>query len=69
LHYTGQEDVLVGTNIANRNQSKTEALVGFFINQLVLRVNLSGNPTFRELLGRVREVTLTRTRTCLSRSW
>ncbi len=59
LHrYTGQDDVLVGSPIANRNRAEIEELIGFFVNTLVLRVDLSGNPTFRELLGRVRRVTL-----------
>ncbi|MFN6483747.1 MULTISPECIES: amino acid adenylation domain-containing protein [unclassified Nostoc] len=56
--YTYQEDIAVGSPIANRNRSEIEGLIGFFVNSLVLRINLSGNPTFRELLGRVREVTL-----------
>ena len=56
--YTGQEDIAVGSPIANRNRSDLEALIGFFVNSLVLRVNLSDNPTCRELLGRVREITL-----------
>ncbi|MBF1989862.1 condensation protein [Fischerella thermalis CCMEE 5268] len=56
--YTGQEDIVVGTDIANRNQPEVRGLIGFFVNQLVLRTNLSGNPSFRELLERVREVTL-----------
>jgi amino acid adenylation domain-containing protein len=56
--HTGQEDVVVGTRAAGRNRSETEQLVGFFINALPLRVDLSGNPKFRELLARVREVTL-----------
>ncbi len=56
--YTNQDDIVVGTDIANRNRRETEDLIGFFVNQLVLRTDLSGNPTFRELLGRVREVTL-----------
>ncbi|WP_341529459.1 amino acid adenylation domain-containing protein [Nostoc sp. UHCC 0302] len=56
--YTHQEDIAVGSPIANRNRSEIEGLIGFFVNSLVLRSNLSGNPTFRELLGRVREVTL-----------
>lgn len=56
--YTQQEDIAVGSPIANRNRSEIERLIGFFVNTLVLRTNLSGNPTFQELLGRVREVTL-----------
>lgn len=56
--YTNQNDIVVGTDIANRNQSKTELLIGFFINLLVLRTDMRGNPSFRELLQRVREVTL-----------
>lgn len=59
LHcYTQQNDITVGSPIANRNRSELEGLIGFFVNSLVLRTNLSGNPTFRELLNRVREVTL-----------
>ena len=59
LHrYSGQPDVVVGTGIANRNRAEIEGLLGFFVNSLVLRTDLSGNPTFRELLARVREVTL-----------
>jgi non-ribosomal peptide synthetase component F len=59
LHaYVQQDDLVVGTNVANRNRLETEALIGFFINQLVLRTDLSGNPTFRELLGQIREVSL-----------
>jgi hypothetical protein len=55
LHrYTGQDDLLVGTPIANRTQVETEGLIGFFANTLVMRANLSGNPTFCEALGRVR---------------
>ncbi len=56
--YTGQEDVAVGTPIANRNRVEVEGLIGFFVNTLVLRTDLSGNPTFHELLGRVREMVL-----------
>jgi non-ribosomal peptide synthetase component F len=55
---TGQEDVVVGTGIANRNRGEVEGLIGFFTNTLVLRTDLSGDPSFSELLGRVRDVTL-----------
>ena len=59
LHrYTGQDDIIVGAATANRNHVEIEGLIGFFVNTLVLRNDLSGNPTFRELLGRVRKVTL-----------
>lgn len=57
-YHSGQEDIVVGTDIANRNRSETEGLIGFFVNQLVLRTDLSNDPSFRELLRRVREVTL-----------
>jgi amino acid adenylation domain-containing protein len=56
--YTGQADIPVGSFIANRHWLETEGLIGFFVNTLVLRTDLSGNPSFQELLGRVRKVTL-----------
>jgi len=56
--YSGQEEVVVGSTIANRNRAEIEGLIGFFVNSLVLRADLSGNPTFRELLERVRQTTL-----------
>jgi non-ribosomal peptide synthetase component F len=55
---TGQEDIVLGAPVAGRTQSRSEALMGFFINNLVLRTSLSGDPTFAELVRRVREVTL-----------
>jgi amino acid adenylation domain-containing protein len=56
--YTGEEDVVIGTSVANRNNSGTENLIGLFTNEVVLRTRLGGDPDFRELLSRVREVTL-----------
>jgi len=56
--YTQQEDITVGSPIANRNRSEIEGLIAFFVNSLVLRTNFSGNPTFLELLSRVKEVAL-----------
>ncbi len=56
--YTGNEDILIGTPISGRHLSEIEGLIGFFVNTQVLRTNLSGSPSFRELLKRIREVTL-----------
>jgi non-ribosomal peptide synthetase component F len=55
---TGQEDTIVGTPIAGRNRTELEGLIGFFMNTIVMRTDLSGQPSFRELLGRVRETAL-----------
>ncbi|MEO0869237.1 MAG: condensation domain-containing protein, partial [Cyanobacteria bacterium J06642_11] len=54
--YTRQADIIVGSPVANRNRAEIEGLIGFFVNTLVLRTNVSGNPTFEELLGRVQKV-------------
>jgi amino acid adenylation domain-containing protein len=56
--YTGAEDVVVGTPIANRTDPDVEGLIGLFANTLVVRADLSGNPTFGEVVGRLREATL-----------
>src|SRR5215216_838270 len=58
FRYSKQDDIAVGSSIAGRNWLETEGLIGFFLNTLVLRSDLSGDPSFRELLGRVRQVTL-----------
>ena len=56
--YTEHDDVAVGSLIANRNQIQIERLIGMFANTIVLRTDLSGDPTFSEVLRRVRQVTL-----------
>ncbi len=57
-HLSGQDDIVVGSPIAGRNRVETENLIGQFVNTLVLRTSLFGNPTFTELLSRVRDVAL-----------
>jgi len=56
--WSGQDDVVLGSPIANRTRAETEGLIGFFVNTLALRVEMGGDPSFRELLRRVRETTL-----------
>ena len=56
--YSGQDDIVIGSPIANRNRSEVEPLIGFFVNTLALRVKLQENPTFCELLELVKEMTL-----------
>ncbi len=56
--YTGQENIVVGTPVANRNRPEVEDLIGFFVNTLALRTEVAGNLTFQELVGQVRETTL-----------
>ena len=56
--YTGRTDVVLGSPAANRHQPGTEGLLGFFVGNLVLRLDLAGDPTFRELLHRARETAL-----------
>lgn len=59
LHrYTGQEDLLVDTPISGRSRRELEGVIGFFVNSLVLRANLKGTPTFRDFLGKVRQMCL-----------
>ncbi len=72
LHrYTGSEDIVVGVPIANRNWLRSEALIASFVNTLVMRVDLSGEPVFRELVDRVRPIALEAVpiRTCPSSGW
>ena len=56
--YCGREDIVVGTDLANRNRVELESLIGFFVNLLPVRIDLSGNPTFNELLARARSTML-----------
>jgi non-ribosomal peptide synthetase component F len=56
--YTAQEEIIIGAAVANRNRAEIEPLIGFFVNMLPIRTDLSGNPKFRELLRRVKEETL-----------
>ncbi|SMC29902.1 amino acid adenylation domain-containing protein, partial [Andreprevotia lacus DSM 23236] len=56
--YSGQHDICLGTPIANRNRDEVEPLIGFFVNSLVLRTDLEGNPSFKALLLQVRQTTL-----------
>ena len=56
--HSGATDIAVGTPVAGRDRTQIEGLIGFFVNTLVLRTDLAGEPTFRELLGRVRDVAL-----------
>ena len=58
LRHTGEDDLVVGTPVANRDRAELERLIGFFVNTLVLRVDASGDPRFDELVDRVRAVTL-----------
>src|SRR5262249_6459137 len=57
-YYTGQHDIVLGTDLANRTSVQTEALIGFFVNLLPLRTDVSGDPTYEELISRVRDVSL-----------
>ncbi|MEW5983048.1 MAG: non-ribosomal peptide synthase/polyketide synthase [Acidobacteriota bacterium] len=56
--YSGTDDLVVGSPIANRNRSETEGLIGFFVNTLALRIDLAGRPSFLDLLARVRQIAL-----------
>src|SRR6185312_16689968 len=59
LHrYSGQDDVVVGTLSANRGRAELAPLIGYFVNTLPIRADLSGDPAFRDLLGRVRETAI-----------
>ena len=56
--YSGQTDIVIGSPVAGRSRKEFEELIGFFLNMLVLRLDLSGNPTFTETISRAREVCL-----------
>jgi non-ribosomal peptide synthetase component F len=56
--WSGREDLLLGTHVANRIREEVERVIGFFVNNLVLRIDLAGDPSFRALLARVREICL-----------
>jgi amino acid adenylation domain-containing protein len=59
LHrYTGQDDIAIGSPVANRTRSELEGLIGFFVNSLIMRVNLAGDPSFSAVLSEVRKTTL-----------
>src|SRR6185369_3399117 len=58
MRHSGQEVISVGTVVANRTRREMEDVVGFFVNTLVMRTDLSGNPSFRELIARERQVAL-----------
>ncbi|MGL6342111.1 MAG: condensation domain-containing protein, partial [Waterburya sp.] len=58
LRHTGQEDIVVGSPIANRHHQKLQGLIGFFVNTIPLRTDLAGNPRFRELLSQIRQVAI-----------
>jgi hypothetical protein len=55
---TGRDDITIGTDVANRNRAETEQIIGFFVNQLVLKVGFSGNPTLRQVISRAWETSL-----------
>jgi non-ribosomal peptide synthetase component F len=58
FRYTGQSDILVDTGVGGRDRAQLSALIGFFLNSVILRTDLSGDPTFSELLSRVKRVCL-----------
>lgn len=56
--FTGERDIVIGSDVANRNRGEMEGVIGFFVNQLVLRTRLDGDPTFADLVARVADTTL-----------